>query len=141
MYQTPTISDRIVSLGIRSYRQHLETLSGIELTNQKLARLNKDLDDLYEVLYGQFNTITETEVKGLSPLLQELLKTIKALYSSYRKSAKRIRIEEEISRLGRNYSALQEIYDDMLNYRIPSEEDKELRDMLKQAYLLMQRIS
>ena len=141
MYQTPTISDRIVSLGIRSYRQHLETLSGIELTNQKLARLNKDLDDLYEVLYGQFNTITETEVKGLSPLLQELLKTIKALYSSYRKSAKRIRIEEEISRLGRNYSALQEIYDDMLNYRIPSEEDKELRDMLKQASLLMQRIS
>ena len=141
MYQTPTISDRIVSLGIRSYRQHLETLSGIELTNQKLARLNKDLDDLYEVLYGRFNSITETEVKGLSPLLQELLKTIKALYSSYRKSAKRIRLEEEISRLGRNYSALQEIYDDMLNYRIPSEEDKELRDMLKQASLLMQRIS
>ena len=141
MFQTPTISDRIVSLGTRSYRQHLETLSGIELTNQKLARLNKDLDDLYEVLYGRFNTITETEVKGLTPLLQALLKTIKTLYSSYRKSAKRLRIDEEISRLGRNYSALQEIYDDMLNYRIPSEEDKELRDMLKQASLLMQRIS
>ena len=118
MYQTPTISDRIVSLGTRSYRQHLEVLSGIELTNQKLARLNKDLDDLYEVLYGWFNTITETEVKGLSPLLNELLKTIKSLYSSFRKSAKRIQIEEEISKLGMNYSALHEIYDDMQNYRI-----------------------
>lgn len=141
MYQTSTISDRIVNLGIRSYRQHMEALSGIELTKQKLARLNKDLDDLYEVLYGRFNTITETEVKALSPMLQELLKTIKALYATYRRSTKHIRIEEEISRLGMNHSALQEIYDDMRNYRIPSEEDKELRDMLKQASLLMQRIS
>ena len=140
MYQTPTISDRIVSLGTRSYRQHLEVLSGIELTNQKLARLNKDLDDLYEVLYGWFNSITETEVKGLSPLLHELLKTIKSLYSSFRKSAKRIHIEEEISKLGMNYSALHEIYDDMQNYRIPSEENNELRDMLKQASLLMRRV-
>lgn len=94
------------------------------MTNQKLVRLNKDLDDLYELLYGRFNTITETEVKGLSPLLQELLKTIKGLYSTYRKPAKRLHIEEEISRLGMNYSALQEIYDDMQNYRLPSEEDK-----------------
>ncbi|MDE5997168.1 MAG: hypothetical protein K2G77_03045 [Muribaculaceae bacterium] len=141
MYQTPTISDRIVSLGIRSYRQHLEALSGIELTNQKLARLNKDLDDLYEVLYEWFNTITEAEVRGLSPLLRELLKTIKALYSNFRKSAKRISIEEEISKLGMNYSALQEIYDDMQNYRIPSEENNELRNMLKQASFLSHRIS
>lgn len=141
MYQTSTISDRIVRLGTRSYRQHLEALSGIAMTNQKLTRLNKDLDDLYELLYGRFNTITETEVKGLSPLLQELLKTIKGLYSTYRKPAKRLHIEEEISKLGMNYSALQEIYDDMQNYRLPSEEDKELRNMLKQASLLMQRIS
>ena len=141
MYQTSTISDRIVSLGTRSYRQHLEGLSGIALTNQKLARLNKDLDDLYELLYGRFNTITETEVKSLSPLLLALLQTIKVLYSTYRKAAKRLRIEDEISRLGMNYSALQEIYDDMQNYRLPSEEDNELRDMLKQASLLMLRIS
>ena len=141
MYQTSTISNKIVSLGTRSYRQHLEALSGIALTNQKLARLNKDLDDLYELLYGRFNTITETEVKAMSPLLQELLKTIKGLYTTYRKPAKRLRIEAEITRLGMNYSALQEIYDDMQNYRLPSKEDNELRDLLKQASIVMQRIS
>lgn len=141
MYQTSTISDRIVSLGTRSYRQRMEALSGMALTNQKLARLNKDLDDLYELLYGRFNTITEFEVKELSPVLHELLKTVKALYSTYRKTAKRIHIEEEITRLGMNHSALQELYDDMQNYRIPSEEDKKLREMLHQASQLMQRIS
>ncbi len=47
MYQTATISNRIVSLGTRSYRQRLEALSGSALTYQKLGRLNKDLDELY----------------------------------------------------------------------------------------------
>ena len=141
MHQTSTISGRIVGLGIRSYRQRLEALSGMELTNLKLGRLNKDLDNLYELLYERFNTISETEVKNLSPVLLELLKSVKALYSIYRKSAKGLRIEEEITRLGMNYSALQEIYDDMQNYRIPSEEDEELREMLKQVSFLKHRIS
>ena len=141
MHQTSTISGRIVGLGIRSYRQRLEALSGMELTNLKLGRLNKDLDNLYELLYERFNTISETEVKNLSPVLLELLKSVKALYSIYRKSAKSLRIEEEITRLGMNYSALQEIYDDMQNYRIPSEEDEELREMLKQVSFLKHRIS
>lgn len=141
MHQTSTISGRIVGLGIRSYRQRLEALSGMKLTNPKLGRLNKDLDNLYELLYERFNTISETEVKHLSPVLLELLKSVKALYSIYRKSAKGLCIEEEITRLGMNYSALQEIYDDMQNYRIPSEEDEELREMLKQVSFLKHRIS
>ena len=140
MCQTANISNRIVSLGIRTYRQRLESLSGLELTNQKLVRLNKDLDILYELLYEGFNTISEEEVKYLSPMFQELLKSVKALYSSCRKSAKRLNVEDEIARLGMNYSALQEIYDDMQNYRIPSEEDQELRAMLKQVSVVMHRI-
>ncbi|MDE6023605.1 MAG: hypothetical protein K2G13_08910 [Muribaculaceae bacterium] len=141
MYQTSSISDRIVNLGIRSYRQRLEALSGVELTNQKLVSLNNDLDDLYEILYGIFNTISAPEVRRLSPVLNELLKTIKALYSTYRKLGKHIQKHEEVTQLGMNYSALQEIYDDMQNYRLPSEEDNELREMLRQASRIMQSVS
>lgn len=140
MYQTSIISNRLVSLGTRSYRQRLETLSGMELTNQKLGRLNKDLDDLYELIYKRINTISEEEVKNLLPLLHELLKSVKALHTTGRGSASAL-ISDGINRLGMNYSAFQELYDDLSNYRIPSDEDPELRFLLTQASTAMQHIS
>lgn len=141
MHQTSSISDRIVSLGTRSYRQRLETLSGIAMTEQKLKKLNRELDDLYELLYEKINSISESEVRSISPLLNELTKSVKALYSVCRKSGSKLAGVKETERLGMNYSALQEIYSDLQNFRLPSEEDKELKALLSQAATLMQRIS
>lgn len=141
MHQTSSISDRIVSLGTRSYRQRLETLSGIGMTDHKLKKLNKDLDDLYEVLYERINSISEAEVRSISPLLSELVKSVKALYTVCRKPASKLATGKETERLGMNYSALQELYSDLQNFRLPSEEDKELKVLLSQAATLMQRIS
>lgn len=141
MHQTSSISDRIVSLGTRSYRQRLETLSGMVMTEQKLKKLNRDLDDLYELLYERINTISEAEVRSISPLLNELIKSVKALYSVCRKSGSKLTGVKETERLGMNYSALQELYSDMQNFRLPSEDDKELKALLSQASILMQRIS
>ncbi len=141
MYQTATISNRIVSLGTRSYRQRLEALSGSALTYQKLGRLNKDLDELYELLYSKFNSISETEVKSISPLLAELLKSVKDLHTLCKKSKLSAQVEEENNRLAMNWSALQEIYEDMQNFRIPSESDIELKAMLSKAASLMKSVS
>ena len=141
MYLTPSISDRIVSLGTRSYRQRLETLSGIGMTQHKLKKLNKDLDDLYELLYDRINSISEAEVRSISPLLSELIKSVKALYAICQKSDSRLETVKETERLGMNYSALQELYSDLQNFRLPSAEDKELKDLLSKAATLMQRIS
>lgn len=141
MHQTSSISDCIVSLGTRSYRQRLETLSGMVMTEQKLKKLNRDLDDLYELLYERINTISEAEVRSISPLLNELIKSVKALYSVCRKSGSKLTGVKETERLGMNYSALQELYSDMQNFRLPSDEDKELKALLSQAAILMQRIS
>ncbi len=141
MYQTATISNRIVSLGTRSYRQRLEALSGSALTYQKLGRLNKDLDELYELLYSKFNSISESEVKSISPLLAELLKSVRDLHTLCKKSELSAQMEEENNRLAMNWSALQEIYEDMQNFRIPSESDIELKAMLSKAASLMKSVS
>ena len=140
MHQT-SISDRIVNLGTRSYRQRLETLSGIGMTGHKLRKLNQDLDDLYDLLYDRINSISEAEVRSISPLLSELIKSVKALYVICRKPVSGIATDKETERLGMNYSALQELYSDLHNFRLPSDEDKELKDMLSKAATLMQRIS
>ena len=138
MHQTSSISSRIVSLGTRSYKQRLETLSGIAPTENKLKKLNKDLDDLYELLYERINVISETEVRRMSPLLNELIKSVKALYLTCRKTDDLLVTGKETERLGMNYSALQELYSDLQNFRIPSEEDSELKALLSQAASLMQ---
>ena len=141
MQHTSSISDRIVSLGTRSYRQRLETLSGVGITEHKLKKLNKDLDDLYELLYERINSISEAEVRSISPLLSELVKSVKALYAICRKSVSKLATDKETERLGMNYSALQELYSDLQNFRLPSREDEELKALLSQAATLMQRIS
>lgn len=141
MHHISSISDRIVSLGTRSYRQRLETLSGIGMTEYKLKKLNRDLDELYELIYERINSISESEVRSISPLLSELLKSVKALYAICRKPVSNIASAKEAERLGMNYSALQELYSDLQNFRLPSEEDKELKVLLSQAATLMQRIS
>ena len=141
MHHPSSISDRIVSLGTRSYRQRLETLSGMAITEQKLKKLNRDLDDLYELLYERINSISEAEVRSISPLLNELIKSVKALYLVCRKSGSKLKGVKETERLGMNYSALQELYSDLQNFRLPSEEDTELKALLSQAAILMQRIS
>ena len=141
MHPTSSISDRIVNLGTRSYRQRLETLSGIGMTENKLKKLNRDLDDLYDLLYERINSISESEVRNISPLLSELIKSVKALYAICRKPDSRIVTDKETERLGMNYSALQELYSDLQNFRLPSENDKELKALLSKAATLMQRIS
>ncbi len=102
MYQTPTISSRIVSLGTRSYRQRLEAMSGNDITYRKLGRLNKDLDELYELLYSKINSISEVEVKSISPLFAELLKTVNDLHTLCQTSKLSRQRKEEIKRVAMN---------------------------------------
>ncbi len=50
-------------------------------------------------------------------------------------------MQEEIERLGMNWSALQEIYEDLHNFRLPSETDQQLKDLLSKASTLMKSVS
>lgn len=141
MHQTSSISNTIVNLGTRTYRQRLETISGIGLTVSKLKKLNKDLDDLYELLYGKINSITKEEVISITPLLNELLKSVEALNIACPKYTSNSEIGKETEKLSLNCSALKELLSDFQNFRIPSDDDSELMALLSEAAGLMQRIS
>lgn len=53
MCQTAVISDNMVRLSKRTYKHRLEVLSPDMYSIGQLARLNRDLDKLYELLYAQ----------------------------------------------------------------------------------------
>lgn len=133
MCETAAISNQIVSIGTRSYRQRLETLAGRSVTSGKLARLNRDLDNLYELIYSQLNSITEKEYSSFKSTFQELIKSLKALYSTSRRISCNFAFEEEVKRLGRNYSALEELRNDIQTFKVEAINDKELLSLLSEA--------
>lgn len=141
MLQTSTVQNKIVNLGTRSFRQKLEILSGKEITIKKLARLNKDLEMLYEFLYNTLNTISRKEAIHIESLLQELLNSTNALLAVGSRTASQLGILEEAQRLDHNILALEEIRQDLLNFRTSHTDDEDLSGLLANAASLLQNIS
>lgn len=139
MCQTSLISNRIIRLGTRSYKQRLEAVSSNEYRVTQLARLNRDLDDFYELLYEQWKTVTESDYKVFGPQLQILLETLKDLYNVCKKVAYKPDFETETEKLGMNYSAIYEINSDIVNFGLMAKEDVELQDLMKQASLIISK--
>lgn len=137
MGQTAVISDKIVRLGTRSYRQRIESLSGMGVSRSKLARLNSDLDLLYELLYSQFSSITNEDYKIFGDGLEMLINTVKDLSSTLKKSQIDANAASEISALERNYSALEELKEDIRTFRTGVGVDSELTSLFSTASKLM----
>lgn len=133
MCQTAVISNQIVNIGARSYRQRLETLAGMGVTSAKLARLNRDLDNLYELIYSQLNTITATDYSTFKHPYQELLKSIKALYNTCRRIPGKLALENEVNRLNMNYAALEELRNDIQTFRVEAPNDSKLQSLMAEA--------
>ena len=49
----------------------------------QLARLNRDLDELYELLYSQWDSVTENDYQVFGMQLQIMLGTLKDLHEAY----------------------------------------------------------
>jgi hypothetical protein len=133
MCQTTVISDKIVKLGTRSFKQRLELASGTRFTASKLITLNRGLDKLYDFLYSNFNTVTENDYNTFGPQLDILLQTLKELYSTCERTPDSWGLLEETDKLVRNYSALYEINKDFMNFRIENHTDKEMNSILSSA--------
>ena len=86
--------------------------------NGQLARLNRELDSLYETIYNEWATITEEDYKVFGGQLQLLILTVKQLYDACRKLPKENGLKAETRKLGMNYSALYELNSDIVNFRI-----------------------
>ena len=133
MCQTAVISDNIVRLGTRSYRQMMEAMTPDAYNTARLSRLNRDLERFYEMLYNQWNTVTEAEYAVFGQQLVTLLQTIKELYLACKNITKSSAMEKQVELLGMNYAAIYEVNSDIINFRIKSKKNHELQQIINEA--------
>ena len=72
MCQTVCISESIVSLSKRSFTRRLKIASSRMVAEKgMLARLNNQLDELYELLYDNFTSMSVSDYKQFAPQLAQ----------------------------------------------------------------------
>ena len=133
MCQTTLISNNIVRLGTRSYRQRMEVMNPNTVSVAQLSRLNRDLEAFYELLYDQWDTVTKEEYMAFGPQLVTMLQTLKELYLTCKKFLKGDAMNKQIELLGMNYAAIFEVNSDMVNFRIESAEDQQFENAINEA--------
>ena len=126
MCQTAVISNTVKRLGRRSYTHRMDVATPGGYNVAQLSRLNRELDSLYELIYEDWNTITEQDYAVFGGQLSLLVVTLKHLYDDCRKSSQLRLMHNEVGRLGMNYSALYELNSDIVNYRIKAPHNTEV---------------
>lgn len=139
MCQTAVISNTVKRLGRRSYTHRMEVATPGGYSVSQLSRLNRELDDLYELIYADWNTITEQDYAVFGGQFQLLVNTIKQLYDDCRRSDAHCQMKGELERLGMNYSALYELNSDIVNFRIKAPHNAELQSMMSKASKVLNR--
>lgn len=119
MCQTVCISESIVSLSKRSFTRRLKIASSRMVAEKgMLARLNNQLDELYELLYDNFTSMSASDYKQFAPQLAVLIETLKSLHRDYLHSSYKYALSDSINRLQGNISAIEEIRQDILHFKV-----------------------
>ena len=139
MCQTAVISNTVKRLGRRSYTHRMDVATPGGYNEAQLSRLNRELDSLYDLIYNDWNTITEQDYAVFGGQLSLLVATLKLLYDDCRKSSLRRVMHHEVERLGMNYSALHELNSDIVHFRIKAPHNTELQSMMSQAATVINR--
>ena len=95
MCQTSVITNRVERLSKRSYSHRLDVAAPNRYHVTQLARLNRELDSLYEFIYDDWRTITEEDYKMFGGQFVILIQTIKQLYDACKKQPKAMGLREE----------------------------------------------
>ena len=111
----------------------MEAMTPDSCNTARLSRLNRDLERFYEMLYNQWNTVTEAEYAVFGQQLVTLLQTIKELYLTCKNIAKSSAMEKQVELLGMNYAAIYEVNSDIINFRIKSTKNHELQQIINEA--------
>lgn len=130
MCQTALIQSNMVRMSRRTYAHRLEVATPNTYRVTQLARLNRDLDALYELIYSQWRTVTAEDYNVLGGQFKLLLETVKGLYDSCHDTISGAGMRDEVKRLGMNYASLYELNADIVNFGIKAPNN----DRLKQAF-------
>ena len=98
---------------------------------EQLARLNRELDNLYELIYEDWRNISETDYAVFGGQLVILVKTVKQLYDDCRRLTDNTKMKKEVEKLGMNYSALYELNSDIVNFCIKMPKKQEMKSLMK----------
>ena len=131
MCQTEAITQNIVRLSKRSYSHRLEIVMPNAYHVSQLARLNRELDRLYEIIYDDWQNISEEDYKVFGAQLSILLQTIKQLYNTCKEQPKEMGLQEETEKLGMNYSALFELNSDIVSFCINMPKNQEMKQLME----------
>lgn len=140
MCQTERISNTVVRLGRRSYTHRMEVARPNGYGSNQLARLNRELDDLYELIYDDWRSISEKDYAVFGGQLAILLKTVKQLYDECRRMPESIDLKNQVERLGMNYSALYELNSDIVNFCIKMPKNQDMKRLMKRLTEVDSRI-
>ena len=133
MCQTALIADNIARLSMRSYRHRQEVATPDAYRASQLVRLNRALGSLCELLYDQWQTVTEDDYRRFGGQLQHLIETLRGLYQSIRRLPKSMGLAVEAERLEENYSDLRELNSDIINFRIRLPKNERLQQLMAEA--------
>ena len=140
MCQTEAITQNVVRLSKRSYSHRLEIAMPNAYHVSQLARLNRELDQLYEMIYDDWRSISEEDYKVFGAQLSILLQTIKQLYITCKEQPREMGLEEEAKKLGMNYSALFELNSDIVNFCINMPKNQEMKQLMERLTQVDNRI-
>ena len=133
MCQTALIADNIARLSMRSYRHRQEVATPDAYRASQLARLNRALGSLCELLYDQWQTVTEDDYRRFGGQLQLLIETLRGLRQSIRRLPKSMGLALEAERLEENYSELRELNSDIINFRIRLPKNERLHQLVAET--------
>lgn len=131
MCQTERISRTVMRLGRRSYTHRMEVAKPNCYSKAQLARLNRELDNLYDLIYDDWRSITEMDYAVFGGQLVILVKTVKQLYDECRHSSYDTEIRNQVERLGMNYSALYELNSDIVNFCIKMPRNQDMKQLMQ----------
>ena len=119
-------------LSRRSYNHRLEVATPNTYRVSQLMKLNRELDNLCELIYSEWRTVTEEDYRVFGGQFQIMLQTLKQLYESCRKQQKQMNLGDEVKKLGMNYSALNELNSDIVNFSIKLPKNQTMKQLLTQ---------
>lgn len=131
MCEVGMITKRVVRLSRRSFNHRIDMAGSEGFQASRLARLNRELDSLYDLIYDDWTTITEDDYKVFGGQLVLLIQTVKQLYDTCRKLPKSMGLKAEAEKLGMNYSALYELNSDIVNFRIKLPKNEAMKETLR----------